>query len=100
MDNKGWFVDSGIIHKGSADQGFEGIHYFQSMRFHKRAFGAVVQTNVESITENFANIGAVLSSKLRELRNSPSPTLVEEILKLEASKTSTYCINNCYVTES
>ena len=44
------------------------------MRLHKEAFGAIVQTNVESITENFENIGAVVSSKLIEL--------VEKILKL------------------
>ena len=79
MDNKDWFVDSGIISQGSADQGFEGIHYFQSMRFHKEAFAAIVQTTVESVTENSANIGVIVSSKLIELRKSLSPALVEEI---------------------
>ena len=79
MDNKDWFVDSGIISQGSADQGFEGIHYFQSMRFHKEALAAIVQANVESVTENSANIGVVVSSKLIELRKSLSPTPVEEI---------------------
>ena len=55
------------------------------MRLRKEAFGLIVQTNVESITENFDNIGAVVSSKLTELRailELPSPALVEEILKL------------------
>ena len=45
------------------DQGFEGMNYFRSMRLHKEAFGAIVQANVESFTENFKNIGAVESSK-------------------------------------
>ena len=52
------------------------------MNLHTEAFGAIVQTNVESINENFANIGAVVSSMLIELRKSPSPALVEEILKM------------------
>ena len=56
------------------------------MRLHKKVFRAVAQTKVESITENFRNIGSVVSSKLIELQKSQSPTLVEEILKLEAFK--------------
>ena len=56
------------------------------MRLHKEAFGAIVQIKVESITEKFENIGAVVSSKLIELQKSLSPALVEEILKLEAFK--------------
>ena len=35
----------GVIAQGSVDQDFEGIHYFQYMRLHKEAFGAIVQTN-------------------------------------------------------
>ena len=55
-------LDSGII----TDQGLEGIHYFQSMHLHKEIFRAIFQTNVESITGNFENISAVVSSKLIE----------------------------------
>ena len=50
------------------DQGFEGIHYSQSLHLHKKAFGTFTQTNVESINENFENIGAVVSNKLIVLR--------------------------------
>ena len=56
-----------MIGQGISDQGFERIHYFQSMRMHTEGFGATVQTNSESITENLENIGAVVSSKLTEL---------------------------------
>ena len=84
MGNKDWFVDSGTIAQGSAGQSFEGIHYFQSMCLHKESFGAIVQINVESITEKFENIGTVVSSKLTELRKPPSPALVEEISKFKA----------------
>ena len=36
------------------------------MCLHKKAFGTIFQTNVESIGENFLNIGANVSSKLLE----------------------------------
>ena len=77
---------SGIIAQGSADQGFQGIHYFQSMRLHKEGFGAIVQANVQLITENFKSISPVVSRKLIDLRKSPPPVLAEEILKLVAFK--------------
>ena len=35
MGYRDWFVDSVIIAPGSAEQGFEGKHYFRSMRLHK-----------------------------------------------------------------
>ena len=81
-------------------QGFEGIHYFQCIPLHKEAFGAIVKTIVESITENLENIGGAVSSKLIELRKSPSPTLVDEILKLEAFKNMKHHIVSTTVTES
>ena len=40
------------------NQGFERMHNFHSMRLHKKAFRAIVQTNIESLTEDFKNIGA------------------------------------------
>ena len=86
MRNKDWIVDTGIIAQGSADQGFEGIHYYQFMRLHKEAFEAIIQSNVEPITENFENIGVVASSKLIKLQKSLSSALLKKILKLEAFK--------------
>ena len=74
----------GIIAQGPVDQDFEEIYYFQSMRLHKEALGAIVQTNVGSITEKVENIGAVVWRELIELLKLPSPALVGEILKLEA----------------
>ena len=56
------------------------------MRWHKESLGAIAQKNVKSITRNFENIGTAMSSKLIELRKSPSPALVEQILKLEDFK--------------
>ena len=70
------------------------------MRLYKEVFWAIVQTNLKSLTENFANIGVVVSSKLIELRKSPSPPLVGEILKLEAFKEIKQPIVSINVTES
>ena len=56
------------------------------MRLHKEAYGEIVQTNAESVTEIFENIGVVAPSKLMQLRKSPSRELVEKILRLEAFK--------------
>ena len=76
------------------------MYYFHSMHLNKEAFGAIVQTNVESITENFENIGADVSSNLIELRKSPSPALVEKILKLETFKNIEQHIVSTTITES
>ena len=78
MGYEDWFVDSDIIAPGSAEQGFERRRYFQSMRWRKELFAAVVQTKVESHTKN---IDTLLLSKLIELRKSLSPALVEKIRK-------------------
>ena len=67
------------------EQGFEGIHYFSLCACATKEFWAIVQTNVELITENLRNIGTV-SSKPLELQKSHSPTTVEEILKLKVFK--------------
>ena len=67
---------------------------------YKEAFGVIVETNVESITENFEKLGAVVSSKLMELRKQPLPALVKEILKLEAFKDIKQPNISTIVTES
>ena len=65
----------------------------------KHLFGAIDRTKVEWSTENFENVGAV-SSKLIELRKSPSPALIKEILKLEACKVIKQHVVSTPVTES
>ena len=83
MGCKYWFVDSKIIVPGSAEKGFEGCHYFRSMRSHKEAFAAIVQINEDSHTKKN---DLLLLSKLMELQKSPLPALVKEIMKLDAFK--------------
>ena len=57
-------------------------------------------SNKESITENFENTGAVVSSKLIEIRKLPSPALFKIILKLEAFKDTKQHIVSTTITES
>ena len=99
-------IDTGLLIQGLLEKDKwtkalnEYIHYFQFMRWHKESFGAIVQKNVKSITRNFENIGTAMSSKLIELRKSPSPALVEQILKLEDFKDIKQHIVSTTVTES
>ena len=81
MGYKDWFVYSEITVPESAEQGFEGRHYFRSMHLRKEVFVAIVRTKVESHTKN---IESFLLSRLKEFRKSSSPALVEEIMKLDA----------------
>ena len=61
---------------------------------------AIVQTNKESIAENFENTGAVVSSNLIEIRKLPPPALFKIILKLEAFKDTKQHTVSTTVTES
>ena len=47
---KAWRVDAETIAPGSADQAFEGLHYYRSMRLHKECFDAMVQFRIDKIT--------------------------------------------------
>ena len=49
------------------------------MHLHKEAFGAVVQTNVESITEHFKNLDAAVSSKYSVSSSGVHSVLSNEI---------------------
>ena len=50
---KQWCVDAETIADGSADQAFEGRHYYRCMRIHKECFDALVQMRTEQITSEF-----------------------------------------------
>ena len=53
------------------------------MHFLKEVLAAIVQIKVESLNKNN---DPLLLSKLIELQKSPSPALVEEIMKLDVFK--------------
>ena len=50
---KEWRVDAETIADGSADQAFEGRHYYRCMRIHKERFDALVKMRTEQITSEF-----------------------------------------------
>ena len=78
---KQWCVDSGIIASGSADQAFEGRHYYRSMRVHKECFDALVQFKVGEITAGHSNTEPELLSSLVALRKQPSSSTVDNVVK-------------------
>ena len=50
---KQWCVDAETIADGSADQAFEGRHYYMCMCIHKECFDALVQMRTEQVTSEF-----------------------------------------------
>ena len=72
MGYKDWFVDSEIISPGTAEQGFEGLHYFWSVRLHKEAFAAIVQTKVQSHTKALINRAVETETFSNCLQKRPS----------------------------
>ena len=79
-------MSQGLLHKDQRAKVLKEYITFSLCACTRKYLEQFVQANVELVNENFENIGVVVSSKLIELRKSPSPALIEEILKLEASK--------------
>ena len=79
-------LSQGLLHKDQRAKVLKEYITFSLCACTRKYLEQFVQANIELVNENFENIGVVVSSKLIELRKSPSPALVEEILKLEASK--------------
>ena len=86
MGYKDWFIDSGTISAGSADQAFQGKHYYRCMRVLKEAFDALVQFHAEDITKNYKAMDEELLVNLVALRQNPSSTLVEKLVAQESFK--------------
>ena len=81
---KEWTIDAKIIASGSADQAWEGRHYYRSMWCHKECFDALTRFRIEKITNAHVNTELNLLSALTEFRKKPSFDLAEEILKLNS----------------
>ena len=62
-----WWVDAGVIAAGSADQAFEGRHYYRSMRLHKECFDALVQHRFERLTGNILLLVCIACITLKSL---------------------------------
>ena len=59
-----WCVDAEIIAKGSAEQAFEGSHFYRCMRMHKEYFDALVQLRNQQITKQKREINTVFKEIL------------------------------------
>ncbi len=80
---KSWWVDAGTIAEGSASRAEEGGHYYRNMRLHKETFCALVQFRVEKITSNYEAIDTQLIEAFQELRLSPNPTNLDNVIENE-----------------
>ena len=78
---KQWCKDANTIARGSADQAFEGRHYFRSMRVHKECFDALVQFRIDKIYNGLQDIEEGLLEKIKLLRMNPSPTSLDRVLQ-------------------
>ena len=74
---KKWFEDAHVIASGSVDKAIEGRHYYRCIRLHKEAFDAIVQMQIEKITDNYAAINSDVLNSLMELRRNHSSKQVE-----------------------
>ena len=78
-----WCIDAETIAKGSAEQAFEGRHYYRCMRVHKECFDALVQFRVEAITTNLSTMSPILKEAISSLRKDPSPATLETLMNLD-----------------
>ena len=72
-----WCVDAAVIAKGSADQAFEGRHYYRCLRMHKECFDALVQPKIDDIAKS-STIDPQLLSAVQSLRKTPNNSTFEE----------------------
>ena len=77
---KEWCVDANTIAKGYSDSAFEGWHYFRSMRIHQELFDALIQYRFEEIRCCEEGIDEILYSDLLDLRKSPSPVSLKQVV--------------------
>ena len=75
-----WCVDSAVIAKGSADQAFEGRHYYRCLRMHKECFDALVQQRIETITKGFSLMDPALLAAVKSLRKNPNSKTFEIVM--------------------
>ena len=81
LDFKIWFIDSGVIAKGSIDQAIEGRHYYWSMRILKESFNALVQYSFKkTIFENGDNFSEI-KNVILNLRKETTSANLEAVLQ-------------------
>ena len=79
-----WYVDSGVIAEGSAENAFKGSHYYRSMRITKEGFDALSQMRISEITNEYTLLDDELIENLKTLRKDPSNSIVDTILNSES----------------
>ena len=78
--DSGWFIDSGVIAKGSADQAIEGRHYYRSMRILKESFNALVQYSFKNAMLENRNDFSEIKNVILNLRKETTSANLEPVL--------------------
>ena len=81
LDFKSWFIDSGVIAKGSADQAIEGRHYYRSMRILKESFNALVQYSFEKAMLENGDDFSEIKNVILNLRKETTSANLEAVLQ-------------------
>ena len=81
LDFKSWFVGSGVIAKGSADQAIEGRHYYRSMRILKESFNALVQYSFEKAMLENGDDFSEIKNVILNLRKETTSANLEAVLQ-------------------
>ena len=78
-----WCVDAQAIAGGSAEQAFEGRHYYRSMRVHKECFDALIQYRIENLTGGLSKLSSTLLEAMRSVRVNPSTVTLQNLMHLQ-----------------
>ena len=78
-----WCVDAQTIAGGSAEQAFEGRHYYRSMRVRKECFDAVIQYRIENLTGGLSKLSSTLLEAMRSVRVNPSTVTLQNLMHLQ-----------------
>ena len=81
LNFKSWFIDSGVIAKGSADQAIEGRHYYRSMRILKESFNALVQYSFEKAMLENGDDFSEIKNVILNLRKETTSANLEAVLQ-------------------
>ena len=81
LDFKSWFIDSGVMPKGSADQTIEGKHYYRSMRILKESFNALVQYSFKKAMLENGDDFSEIKNVILNLRKVTTSANLEAVLQ-------------------
>ncbi len=92
---KEWWVESGVIAAGSADQAFEGRNYYRCMRLHKECFDALMQHRIMEVTCSHTNMDSDLMAAVQMLRKDPNAMTLNAVIDSKPFKSLVAQLLHC-----